>query len=46
MLLGVWLEVALGVVLLWLELDGVADWFISVLLLLVEGAVLGVEDGF
>ena len=31
---------------LWLELDGVADWFISVLLLLVDGVVLEVEDGF
>lgn len=31
---------------LWLELDGVADWFMSELLLLVEGVVLEVDDGF
>ena len=47
----VWPEVALGAVLLgvallWLELDGVADWFISELLLLVDGVVLEVDDGF
>ena len=44
-------EVALGAVfdgvaLLWLELDGVADWFISELLLLVDGVALEVDDGF
>jgi len=27
-------------------LDGVADWFISELLLLVDGVVLEVDDGF
>lgn len=36
----------LGVALLWLELDGVADWLISELLLLVDGVVLEVDDGF
>ena len=35
----------LGVALLWLELDGVADWLISELLL-VDGVVLEVDDGF
>ena len=35
-----------GVVVLWLELDGVADWFMSELLLLVDGVVLDVDDGF
>ena len=30
---------------LWLELDGVADWFMSELLL-VDGVVLEVDDGF
>ena len=48
---GVWLELALGadvlgVAVLWLELDGVADWFMSELLLLVAGVVLEVDDGF
>ena len=36
----------LGVALLWLELDGWADWFMSELLLLVDGVVLEVDDGF
>jgi len=35
-----------GVALDWLVLDGVADWFISELLLLVDGVVLEVDDGF
>ena len=44
-------EVALGVVfegvaLVWLELEGALDWFISELLLLVDGVVLEVDDGF
>ena len=34
-----------GVVVLWLELDGVADWFMSELLLLVDG-VVEVDDEF
>jgi len=37
--------VFVGVVVLWLELDGVADWFMSELLLLVDG-VVEVDDEF
>jgi hypothetical protein len=39
-------DVCPEVALLWLELDGVADWFISELLLLVDGVALEVDDGF
>ena len=34
-----------GVAPLWLEL-GVADWFISELVLVVDGVALEVDDGF
>jgi len=37
--------VFVGVGVLWLELDGVADWFMSELLLLVDG-VVEVDDEF